>query len=91
MVEDAVAIDLDREAEDVHVEGAKLAGEGWLCDGASPGQVAAYVAASEHVETLSAGDVIETVRQGLDVEVAGDNASAVRDLARDVLLKRAQA
>jgi len=85
------AIDLNREAENVRAEGAKLAGEGWLSDSASPGQVAAYVAASEHVETLSAGDVVEIVRQGLDVEVAGDNASAVRDLARDVLLKRAQA
>ncbi len=91
MEEDAVAIDLNREAEDVRAEGAKLAGEGWLSDSASPGQVAAYVAASEHVEALSAGDVVEIVRQGLDVEVAGDNASAVRDLARDVLLKRAQA
>jgi hypothetical protein len=39
----------------------------------------------------SAGDVVQIVRQGLDVEVAGDNESAVRDLARDVLLKRAQA
>ena len=86
-----MAIDLNREAENVRAEGAKLAGEGWLSDSASPRQVAAYVAASEHVESLSAGDVVEIVRQGLDVEVAGDNASAVRDLARDVLLKHAQA
>lgn len=86
-----MAIDLNSEAESIRIEGAKLAGEGWVSDSASPGQVAAYVAASEHVESLSAGDVVDIVRQGLDVDVASDNASAVRDLARDVLLKRAQA
>jgi hypothetical protein len=86
-----VAIDLNREAENVRAEGAKLAGEGWLSDSASPSQVAAYVAASERVESLSAGDVVDIVRQGLDVDVASGNASAVRGLARDVLLKRVQA
>jgi hypothetical protein len=85
-----VAIDLNREAESIRAEGAKLAGEGWLSDSASPSQVATYVAASERVESLSAGDVVEIVRQGLDVDVASDNVSAVRGLARDVLLKRAQ-
>lgn len=86
-----MTIDLNREAGKVRAKGAKLAGEGWLSDSASPGQVAAYVAASEHVEALSAGEVVEIVRQGLDVDVASDNAAAVRDLARDVLLKRVQA
>lgn len=85
-----MAIDLKREAESIRVEGAKLAGEGWLSDSDAPVQVAAYVAASERVESLSAREVVEIVRQGLDVDVASDNASAVRDLARDVLLKRAQ-
>jgi hypothetical protein len=85
-----MSIDLNREAERVRAEGAKLAGEGWLSDSASPSQVAAYVAASERAESLSTGDVVEIVRQGLDVDVAADNTSAVRGLARDVLLKRAQ-
>jgi hypothetical protein len=84
-----MSIDLNREAENVRAEGAKLAGEGWLSDSASPSQVAAYVAASEHVESLTTGEVVEIVRQGLDVDVASDNTSAVRGLARDVLLKRA--
>jgi len=82
-------IDLNREAESVRAEGAKLADEGWLSDSASPSQVAAYVAASERVESLTTGDVVEIVRQGLDVDVAIGNTSAVRGLARDVLLKRA--
>jgi len=86
-----LAIDLNREAENIRAEAAKLAGQGWLSDSASPGQVGAYVAASEHVDALSAGEVVEIVRQGLDVDVASGNASAVRDLARDVLLKHAQA
>jgi len=85
-----VAIDLNREAQSIRAEGAKLAHEGWISDSAAPGQVAAYVAASEHVESLSAGEVVEIVRQGLDVDVASGNASAVRGLARDVLLKRAR-
>jgi hypothetical protein len=84
-----MSIDLNREAENVRAEGAKLAGEGWLSDSASPSQVAAYVAASEHVESLTTGEVVEIVRQGLDEDVASDNTSAVRGLARDVLLKRA--
>ncbi len=86
-----MAIDLNREAENIRAEGAKLAHEGWISDSASPSQVATYVAASEHVESLSAGEVVEIVRQGLDVDVASGNASAVRGLARDVLLKRAEA
>lgn len=85
-----MAIDLNREAETIRAEGAKLQGEGWLSDSPSPTRVATYMAASEHVETLSTGDVVEIVRQGLDVDVANGNASAVRDLARDVLLKRAE-
>lgn len=84
-----MSIDLNREAESVRAEGAKLADEGWLSDSASPSQVAAYVAASERVESLTTGDVVEIVRQGLDVDVASGNTSAVRGLARDVLLKRA--
>jgi len=84
-----MSIDLNREAENVRAEGAKLADEGWLSDSASPSQVAAYVAASERVESLTTGDVVEIVRQGLDVDVAIGNTSAVRGLARDVLLKRA--
>lgn len=86
-----MAIDLNREAEAVKADGARLQGEGWLGDTSAPSQVAAYVAASEHVESLSPGDVVEIVRQGLDLDVAEGNSSAVRDLARDVLLKRAQA
>ena len=77
-----MTIDLNREAGKVRAEGAKLAGEGWLSDSASPGQQVANVAASEHVDSLTTGDVVEIVRQGLDVDVAGDSASAVRDLAR---------
>ena len=49
------------------------------------------MAASERVEALSPGEVVDIVRQGLDVDVAEGNSAAVRDLARDVLLKRAQA
>lgn len=85
-----MSIDLNREAETVREEGARLKGEGWLSDSASPTRVATYMAASEHVESLSTGDVVEIVRQGLDIDVANGNASAVRDLARDVLLKRVQ-
>jgi len=85
-----MSIDLNREAESVRAEGAKLQGEGWLSDSGSPTQVAAYVAASERVESLSTGDVVEIVKRGLDVDVANGNTSAVRGLARDVLLKRAR-
>jgi len=60
-----MAIDLNREAQAVKADGARMQGEGWLGDTSAPSQVAAYVAAS--------------------------NTTAVRDLARDVLLKRAQA
>lgn len=68
-----------------------MQGEGCLGEaGASP-QVAAYVAASERVENLSAVEVVDIIRQGLDAEVAAGNPAAVRDIARDVLLKRAQA
>jgi len=86
-----MSVDLDREAENVRATGARLAGESWLSDTASPSRVAAYVAASEHVEAMSTGEVVEIVRQGLDVDVASGNATAVRDLARDVMLKRAEA
>jgi hypothetical protein len=53
--------------------------------------VGAYVAASERVETLTPSEVVDIVKQGLDVDVPAGNDAAVRDLARDVLLKRAQA
>jgi hypothetical protein len=86
-----MAIDLNREAEAVRADGARLQGEGWLGDTSSPSRVAEYVAASELVERLSPGEVVEIVRQGLDADVAAENSAAVRDLARDVLLKRAQA
>ena len=85
-----MAIDLSREAERVKADGARLQGEDWLADTSSPSQVAAYVAASERVESLSPGDVVEIVRQGLDIDVAAGNSAAVRDLARDVLLKHAK-
>ena len=86
-----MAIDLKREAEAVQADGARLQGEGWLSEACAPSQVAAYVAASERVEALSPGEVVDIVKQGLDVDVAEGNSAAVRDLARDVLLKRAQA
>jgi len=86
-----MAIDLNREAEAVKADGARMQGEGWLGDTSAPSQVAAYVAASERVESLSPGEVVDIVRQGLDADVAASNSTAVRDLARDVLLKRAQA
>ena len=86
-----MAIDLNREAEAVKADGVRLQGEGWLGDTCAPDQVAAYVAASELVESLSPGEVVDIVRQGLDVEAANGNSAAVRDLARDVPLKLAQA
>ena len=86
-----MAIDLNREAEAVHAEGVRLQSEGWLGEASSPSQVAAYVAASERVEALTPSEVIAIVKQGLDVDVAASNDAAVRDLARDVLLRRAQA
>ncbi|MEI6451026.1 MAG: hypothetical protein WCP98_13935 [Actinomycetes bacterium] len=86
-----MVIDLNREAEAVKADGVRLQGEGWLGDTSDPSQVAAYVAASERVESLSPGEVVDIVRQGLDVDVANGNSAAVRDLARDDLLKRAQA
>lgn len=86
-----MTIDLDREAAAVKADGERMQGEGWLADSGAPAQVAAYVAASELVDNLSAGEVVEIVRRGLDVDVASGNDSAVRELARDVLLKRAQA
>jgi hypothetical protein len=86
-----MAIDLNQEAEVVKADGARLQGEGWLGDTTDPSQVAAYVAASERVESLTPGEVVDIVRQGLDADVAAGNSTAVRDLARDVLLKRAQA
>ena len=87
----SLAIDLDREAETVRANGVRLQGEGWLSETCAPSRVAAYVAASERVEALTPIEVIDIVKQGLDVDVAAGNAAAVRDLARDVLLKRAQA
>jgi len=86
-----MAIDLDREAAAVKADGERMQGENWLADSGAPAQVAVYVAASEFVDTLSAGEIVEFVRQGLDVEVAAVNDAAVRALARDVLLKRARA
>ena len=86
-----MTIDLDREAAAVKADGERMQGENWLADSGAPAQVAVYVAASELVDTLSAGEVFEIVRQGFDVDVAAGNDSAVRDLARDVLLKRARA
>jgi hypothetical protein len=86
-----MSIDLNREAATVRAEGARLQGEGWLSETSAPSRVAAYVAASERVEALSPGEVVEIVKLGLDADVAGDNVAAVRGLARDVLLKRAQA
>ena len=65
--------------------------EGWLSETSAPSHVSAFVAASERVEALSPGEVVDIVKQGLDVDVANGNAAAVRNLARDVLLKRAQA
>ncbi len=85
-----MAIDLNREAEAVRADGARMQDEGCLGEaGASP-QVAAYVAATERVENLSAIEVVEIVRQGLDADVAAGNSAAVRTIARDVLLKHAQ-
>ena len=86
-----MAIDLNREAEDVRADGARLQGEGWLGDTSSPSRVAEYVAASDLVERLSPGEVVEIVRQGLDADVAAESSAAVRELVQDVLLKRAQA
>ena len=86
-----MAIDLNQEAEAVRADGARLQGEGWLSDTSAPSQVAAYVAASERVEDLSPSEVVDIVKQGLDADVAAGDAAAVRDIARDVLLKRAQA
>ena len=86
-----MAIDLNREAEVVRADGARLQTEGWLGDTSSPSRVAEYVAASELVERLSPGEVVEIVRQGLDADVAAESSAAVRELARDVLLERAQA
>lgn len=86
-----MVIDLNREAETVRANGARVQGEGWLSEACAPSQVAAYVAASERVETLTSSEVVDIVKQGLDVDVAAGNDAAVRDLARDVLLKRAQA
>lgn len=83
-------IDLNREAEKVRAQGAKLAREGWLSDSAAPSQVAAYIAASDRVDSLSIDDVVQIVRQGLDVDLASRNAAAVSGLARDVLLSRVQ-
>ncbi len=85
-----MAIDLRREAERVRADGVRLQGEDWLADTSSPAQVATYVAASERVDSLSPADVVEIVRQGLEYDVAAGNSAAVRDLARDVLLKRAR-
>jgi hypothetical protein len=86
-----MSIDLNQEAATVRAEGERLQGEGWLSETTAPTRVAAYVAASERVEALSPGEVVDIVRQGLDVDVANGNVAAVRDLARDVLLKRVQA
>ena len=86
-----MAIDLIREAETVRANGARVQSEGWLSEACAPSEVAAYVAASERVETLTPSEVVDIVEQGLDVDVAAGNDAAVRDLARDVLLKRAQA
>ena len=86
-----MATDLNREAEAVRGDGARPHGEGWLGDTSSPSRVAEYVAASELVERLSLGEVVDIVRQGLDADVATESSAAVRELARDVLLKRAQA
>ena len=86
-----MAIDLNREAEAVRADGARLQTEGWLGDTSSPSRVAEYVAASELVERLSPGEVVEIVRQGLDADVAAESSAAVRELVQDVLLKRAQA
>ena len=86
-----MSVDLNREAAAVRADSARVQGEGWLSDASAPSQVAAYVAASERVEALSTGAVVDIVRQGLDVQIAEGNTAAVRDLARDVLLRRAQA
>lgn len=86
-----MAIDLNREAQAVRADGARMQGEEWLGDAAAPAHVAAYVAASERVDGLSVGEVVEIVRQGLNLDVAAANSAAVRDLARDVLLRRAEA
>lgn len=86
-----MAIDLDREAQAVRDDGERLQGERWLGDAAAPDRVAAYVAASERVEMLGVGEIVEIVRQGLTPEVAEANTTAVRGLARDVLLKLAEA
>ena len=75
----------------MRANGAHIQGEGWLSETCALSQVAAYVAASELVEALTPSEVVDIVKQGLDVDVAAGNGAAVRDLARDVLLKRAQA
>jgi hypothetical protein len=84
------SVDLDREAASVRADGARIQGEGWLSETTSPEHVAAFVAATERVDGLSTGEVVDIVRQGLDVDLAESNGGAVRELARDVLLKRAQ-
>lgn len=81
-------IDLKCEAEKVRAQSVELAHEGWLSDSAAPAQVAAYVAASDHVDSLGIHELVQIVRQGLDVDVAGRNSSALCGLARDVLLSR---
>ena len=75
----------------MRANGARLQSEGWLSETCAPSRVAAYVAASERVEALTPIEVIDIVKQGLDVDFAAGNAAAVRDLARDVLPKRARA
>lgn len=81
-----MAIDLNRESETVRANGEHVRGKGRLGDTSASSQVAAYVAASERIETLGASDVVDVVKQGLDMDVAVGNNAAIRDLARDVLL-----
>ena len=83
-------MDLDREAASVRAAGTRIQGEGWLSEASAPAHVAAFVAATEKVEGLSTVQVVDIVKQGLDVEVAQTKDGVVRELARDVLLKRAQ-
>lgn len=83
--------DLGSAVQSIRADSARLQDEGWLGDAAAPARVAAYVAASEHIEKLTAGEVVAIVREGLDPEVAEANGPAVRGLARDVLLRLAEA
>lgn len=80
-------VDLDREAKAVRADGARIQRDGSLGEAGANPRVAVYVAACERIDKLSAAEVVDIVRQGLDT--AAGNSVAVRDLARDVLWRHA--